>query len=95
MVVRGLALHLRLTLPLLDGASVGPLQLDALELRDVGHIWLDLQGLGAFQYLLEAFANLASNAFKWSLTEAVLEPVANAIRREIVALPPFELLQTP
>ncbi|CAN8005371.1 unnamed protein product [Ixodes hexagonus] len=92
LVVRGLALHLRLMLPVGDNVTVGPLQLDALELRDVGHIWLDVQGLGSLDFLVEVFANLVSNAMKWQLAEAVLVPVADAIRREIVSLPLPEFL---
>nr|XP_037268067.1 uncharacterized protein LOC119159418 [Rhipicephalus microplus] len=92
--VQGLSLHLRLALPLQDGHSptvLGPMRLEALELRDIGQVWLNLGGLGTFDFLLEALVNLVTNMFKWSLAEAALGTVAVALRTEIAQLPPFEL----
>ncbi|KAM7285951.1 uncharacterized protein ISCGN_032836 [Ixodes scapularis] len=92
LLVKGLALHLRLSLPVGDDVTVGPLQLEALELRDVGQIWLDVHGMGSFDFLVEVFANLVSNAMKWQIAEAVLVPIADAIRHEISTLPLPEFL---
>ncbi|KAG0419231.1 hypothetical protein HPB47_004259 [Ixodes persulcatus] len=92
LLVKGLALHLRLSLPVGDDVTVGPLQLEALELRDVGQIWLDVHGMGSFDFLVEVFANLVSNAMKWQIAEAVLVPIADAIRHEIATLPLPEFL---
>lgn len=95
--VQGLSLHLRIALPLQDvqegdsPAVLGPMRLEALELRDIGQVWLDLGGLGTFDFLLEALVNLITNVFKWSLAEAALETVAVALRTEIAQLPSFEL----
>ncbi|KAK8761634.1 hypothetical protein V5799_027098 [Amblyomma americanum] len=96
LAVQGLSLHLRLALPIqqgaeAEGAVLGPARLEALELRSVGQVWLDLGGLGAFDFLLEALVNLVTNVFKWSIAEAALGAVAEALKKEIAALPPFEL----
>lgn len=94
--VLGLSLHLRLALPIQEAGSsthalLGPVRLEALELRQVGQVWLDMGGLGTFDFLLEALVNLATNVFKWSLVEAALGAVAEALRKEIAELPLIEL----
>ncbi|XP_064474889.1 uncharacterized protein LOC135388934 [Ornithodoros turicata] len=82
--VRDLQLRLRLGL-----GQQGPLQLEALELERVGHMWLQLHGLGAWDFLVQSLTNIVANAFRWSIAERALSAIADELRSQLtqVAIP--------
>uniref|UniRef100_A0A147BXA6 Putative hemolymph juvenile hormone binding protein n=1 Tax=Ixodes ricinus TaxID=34613 RepID=A0A147BXA6_IXORI len=87
LTVSGVALHLKLTLPVGDNVTVaGPLHLEELELTDVGQVRLHLHGADSLDFLLEVLTNLIIDNIKQDLAHGVLELLEDAIRRKIATL---------
>ncbi|CAN7976012.1 unnamed protein product [Ixodes persulcatus] len=87
LAVSGVALHLRLTLPVGDNVTVaGPLHLEELELTDVGQVRLHFHGVDSLDFLLEVLTNLIIDNIKRDLAHVVLELLEDAIRRKIATL---------
>ncbi|XP_015793569.1 uncharacterized protein LOC107370102 isoform X1 [Tetranychus urticae] len=62
----------RLIQPLQRGAKM---ELESFSIVDLGHLWLDVDGLGSGDYILEIITNLALNSFKSSIGDIVAQPV--------------------
>ncbi|KAM7285952.1 uncharacterized protein ISCGN_032837 [Ixodes scapularis] len=87
LTVSGVALHLRLTLPVGDNVTVaGPLHLEELKLTDVGQVRLHFHGADSLDFLLEALTNLIIDEIKQDLAHVVLELLEDSIRRKIATL---------
>ncbi|KAG8188797.1 hypothetical protein JTE90_009189 [Oedothorax gibbosus] len=59
------------------------LELDALHVKNIRHIWLDLQGLGTWDYVMESIVNLIANGLKLQLADAIAEPVQKTIQEQL------------
>ncbi|XP_054718304.1 uncharacterized protein LOC129227726 [Uloborus diversus] len=62
------------------------LELDTLYVKDIRHVWLDLQGLGTWDYLMESVVNLVTNGLKLQLADAITQPVKESIQEQLDAL---------
>jgi len=62
-------------------------KIDAFRIEKIKHLWIDVDGLGSWDFILEIIMNLVSNAFKLSLANAISGPVTQAIQQEINNMP--------
>jgi hypothetical protein len=67
----------RLVQPLVKGQVM---VLNNFTIVDFGHIWLDVDGLGTSDYILEIFSNLALNSFKKSLGDIIAPPIESSMK---------------
>ncbi|XP_015916921.1 uncharacterized protein [Parasteatoda tepidariorum] len=59
------------------------LELDNFYVKGIRHVWLDLQGLGRWDYVMESVINLVTNGLKLQLADAITEPVKNSIQEQL------------
>lgn len=59
------------------------LELDTLYVKDIRHVWLDLQGLGRWDYVMESVINLVTNGLKLQLADAIAEPVKKSVQEQL------------
>ncbi|XP_035227010.1 uncharacterized protein LOC118199301 [Stegodyphus dumicola] len=59
------------------------LELDDLHVHAIRHVWLDLQGLGTWDYVMESIVNLVTNGLKLQLADALVEPVKQSIQEQL------------
>ena len=62
-------------------------QLDKFEIKGYKNIWIDLTGLGTIDFLIELIVNMATNAFKGTITHAMSGPIHKALQKELDELP--------
>jgi len=62
-------------------------KIDVFKIEQIKHLWIDVDGLGSWDFILEIIMNLVSNAFKLSLANAISGPVTHAIQQEINNMP--------
>lgn len=75
--VTNLSTFTRLVQPLVKGSS---LELNDFSIVEFGHIWLDVDGLGTSDYILEIISNLALNSFKKSLGDILAPPIKTSMK---------------
>lgn len=66
-----------------DMKAGSKLELDTLYVKDIRHVWLDLQGLGRWDYVMESIVNLVTNGLKLQLADAIAEPVKKGIQEQL------------
>lgn len=66
-----------------DMKAGSKLELDTLHVKDIRHVWLDLQGLGRWDYVMESIANLVTNGLKLQLADTIAEPVKKGIQEQL------------
>lgn len=59
------------------------LELDTLYVKDIKHVWLDLQGLGRWDYVMESVINLVTNGLKLQLADVIAEPVKKGMQEQL------------
>lgn len=72
--------YLRFKQDLISGSK---LQLDTLNVTDIRQIWLDVSGLGTWDFVLEILINLITNGIKMNLADAIAGPVKLSIQNEL------------
>jgi hypothetical protein len=72
--------YIKLRQPLIKGSH--PI-LDDFQIKGIKHIWVDITGLGTWDFVLEIIINLVSNAFKSSLSNVIEGPVKQAIQHRL------------
>ena len=59
-------------------------KLERFSVEDIDHVWLDLNGLGVWDYLLEMVVNVVSNTFRVTIANIVASTVTKVIQEELV-----------
>lgn len=59
------------------------LELSTLYVKDIRQVWLDLQGLGRWDYIMESVINLVTNGLKLQLADAIANPVKRGIQEQL------------
>ncbi|CAG2117304.1 unnamed protein product [Medioppia subpectinata] len=84
LTLSGISCYLRLKQSLRKGAKP---TISSFRIEKIKHLWIDVNGLGSWDFILEIVMNLVSNAFKLSLANAISGPVTDAIQTELNTLP--------
>ncbi|CAG2161623.1 unnamed protein product [Oppiella nova] len=84
LTISGISCYLRLKQSLRKGAKP---RISSFRIEKIKHLWIDVNGLGSWDFILEIIMNLVSNAFKLSLANAISGPVTDAIQKELNAIP--------
>lgn len=61
--------------------------ISSFKIQKIKQLWVDVNGLGSWDFILEIIINLISNAFKLSLANAISGPVTQAIQKELNNIP--------
>jgi len=61
--------------------------ISSFKIEKIKQLWVDVNGLGSWDFILEIIINLISNAFKLSLANAISGPVTKAIQNELNNIP--------
>jgi len=72
--------YIKLRQPLIKGSH--PI-LEGFHIKNIKHVWVDITGLGTWDFVLEIIINLVSNAFKSSLSGIIEGPVKTAIQHQL------------
>ncbi|GFT04260.1 uncharacterized protein NPIL_64611 [Nephila pilipes] len=59
------------------------LELDSFMINGIRHVWLDLQGLGNWDYIMESIVNLITNGLKLQLADAMVGPLEKSIQEQL------------
>lgn len=59
------------------------LELDSFKINGIRHVWLDLQGLGSWDYVMESIVNLITNGLKLQLADAIVVPLEKSIQEQL------------
>ncbi|KAF8777596.1 hypothetical protein HNY73_014438 [Argiope bruennichi] len=59
------------------------LELDNFYIKGIRHVWLDLQGLGNWEYVMESIINLITNGLKLQLADAIAVPLEESIQEQL------------
>ncbi|GFV88572.1 uncharacterized protein TNCV_1243821 [Trichonephila clavipes] len=59
------------------------LELDSFKINGIRHVWLDLQGLGNWDYFMESIVNLMTNGMKLQLADAMVVPLEKSIQEQL------------
>ncbi|GIX74158.1 uncharacterized protein CEXT_557051 [Caerostris extrusa] len=59
------------------------LKLDKFHIKGIRHVWLDLQGLGNWDYVMESIINLVTNGLKLQLADAIVVPLERSIQEQL------------
>ena len=57
--------------------------LERFRVEDIDHVWMDMNGLGVWDYLLELVINSLSNTFRVSIANILASGVTKVIKEEI------------
>lgn len=69
-----------------DLSAGSSLELDTFHIKNIRHVWLDLQGLGTWDYVMESVINLIANGLKLQIADAIAEPVQKSIQEQLERL---------
>ena len=81
MAVRKIGAYMRIKQELKRGSIP---KLERFSVEDIDHVWLDLNGLGVWDYLLEMVVNVVSNTFRVTIANIVASTVTKVIQEELV-----------
>ncbi|XP_054169084.1 uncharacterized protein LOC128966257 [Oppia nitens] len=84
LTISGISCYLQLKQGLHRGAKP---TISSFRIDKIKHLWIDVNGLGSWDFILELIMNVVSNAFKLSLANAIGGPVTDAIQKELNQLP--------
>lgn len=79
--IRKVSAYLRIRQELKRG-SVPTLQ--RFRVDDIDHVWVDMNGLGVWDYLLEMVVNTVSNAFRMSIANVIVARVTKIIQETLI-----------
>lgn len=58
-------------------------KLEKLRVKKIDHIWMDMSGLGIWDYVLEMFVNSVSNTFRVTIANLVASTITKVIQEEL------------
>ena len=58
-------------------------KLERFRVESIDHVWMDMNGLGVWDYLLELVVNTVSNVFRVSIANLLASTVTKVIQEEL------------
>ncbi|XP_076355317.1 uncharacterized protein LOC143249406 [Tachypleus tridentatus] len=59
----------------------------AFKIAKIRHLWVDVQGLGTMDLVLQIIVNLITNSLKMTIADAITGPVQKTVQKELNSLP--------
>ncbi|XP_013775127.1 uncharacterized protein LOC106459993 [Limulus polyphemus] len=82
--IRSISVYLRVRQELQTGSK--PV-IKAFKIANIRHLWVDVQGLGTMDLVLQIIVNLITNSLKMTIADAITGPVQKAVQQELNSLP--------
>ena len=58
-------------------------RLEQFSVEEIDHIWLDMNGLGVWDQMLELVINAVSNTFRFSIANLIANTLTKVIQEEL------------
>ncbi len=58
-------------------------RLEKFRVEEIDHVWMDMNGLGVWDYLLELVVNTVSNTFRVSIANLIASTLSRVIQEEL------------
>ena len=80
LAIRKIAAYMRIKQELKRGSVP---KLEQFRVEEIDHVWMDMNGLGVWDHLLELVVNTVSNVFRVTIANLIASTVTKVIQEEL------------